>query len=181
MLASGTTYEHPASGGRLTIVEHWTDNAERRFVFERSLPPGTGRLDAHKHLDHHQRYEVLAGTATIEIGRRKERLAVGESVDLPPGTGHRDPYNDGLGELVYRGTFEPVTPFLHAYVPTLAEAFRTGRTNRQDELPRLWTFVVLRASKAETFAAQIPMIVQGMLRPVLAAVGRLRGYRAVIE
>jgi mannose-6-phosphate isomerase-like protein (cupin superfamily) len=181
MLSSGISFEHPRSGGRLTVVEHWADNAEHRFVFDRRLPPRTGWLDAHKHLDHHQRYEVLSGRARIQIGKHAEQLDAGETVDFPAGTPHRDPYNPGPGDVVYRGTFEPVTPFHHAYVPTLAEAFRTGRTNRQDELPRLWTFVVLRACHAETYAAGIPMGAQGVLRPLVAALGRLRGYRALIE
>jgi mannose-6-phosphate isomerase-like protein (cupin superfamily) len=181
VLASGDTYVNPRSGGRLTILEHWTDNAERRFVFERRLPPRTGRLDPHKHLDHHQRYEVLSGRASIALDGRRERLGAGETIDLPPGTSHRDPFNDGSGELVYRATFEPVTPFLHAYVPTLADAFATARTNRQDELSRLLTFVVLRATNGETYAAGIPMAMQAVLRPVLAAVGRLCGYRALVE
>ena len=48
--------------------------------FERRYPPGTGRADAHLHLDFTQRWEVASGTVTAVVDGEARRLGPSESV-----------------------------------------------------------------------------------------------------
>src|SRR4051794_4636748 len=74
------------------------------MVMERVIKPGTGKADAHLHLDYVESFEIIDGTATIEVDGRAISAGPGERVEVPPGTAHRNPYNDTEGDLQLRHT-----------------------------------------------------------------------------
>jgi hypothetical protein len=99
-------------------------------------------------------------------------------VELPRGTGHRDPYNPGEADLVIRGTFDPVTDFLEAYASAWAHHLTEGTVNDQDEMPILQIFALIDATDGKSYRAGIPVAVQKASMPVMKRIARLRGYRA---
>ena len=178
MIETGATYTNPRSGGRATVLESWRDNGGERFRFERVLPPGTGKAAAHYHLDYEQRFEIVAGTATMLVDGERRTLSGGESIELTRGARHADPWNEAAGELTTRMQIAPVPKFIESYVETWVERFTQGRLNAQDELPFLQLLVIAQATDSQSFAAQPPRAIQRATAPLLAAIGRLRGYRA---
>jgi mannose-6-phosphate isomerase-like protein (cupin superfamily) len=175
----GKTYTNPRSGARATLRESWEDNGGARAMLERVVPPGTGKAGPHYHLDFDQTWEILAGTATMSVEGEARTLGAGDRVELPEGTVHADPWNEGTEDITMRLTIEPVPRFAESYARTWLDGFVNGRLNDQDELPLLNILVIAHATDGQSFASSPPRGVQKATLPVLAAIGRLRGYRAL--
>lgn len=105
-------------------------------------------------------------------------LGPGETVRVEPGTEHRDPYNPGGGHLVIDWLLEPHDEFIQTFADAYTWMLEHDRLNDQDEFPALQLMTILRATRAQSFAAGPPRALQKVFIPVAAAVGRLRGYRA---
>jgi quercetin dioxygenase-like cupin family protein len=175
MLQVGKRYSSPRTGTWLEVVER----ADGNMKFERSFAPGTGRTDPHLHQDLTQTWECLSGEGMIEAEGVEREFRTGDRVAISPGKPHRDPWNPSATELHVRGMFEPINDFIEAY----AEAYvhhltESGRLNDQDELPLLQIFVTSQATNGRSWAESPPVAVQKASLPLLAAVGRLRGYRS---
>jgi mannose-6-phosphate isomerase-like protein (cupin superfamily) len=177
VLTKGDSYTSE-SGSTLSIVEGAADNGGARLVFDRVMPPGKGRGEPHLHLDCDQRYEIDSGAATIEVDGEKRALGPGDRIEVPRGTGHRDPYNESDKELCFRVEIEPCPPFIDAFGRGLGESFESRQLTAQDELPLLKIFVITHAYDGQSYRTGIPIPLQRAGAPLLAAVGRLRGYRA---
>jgi hypothetical protein len=173
MAQTGDVYENPRTGTRLEVLEL----SSHRLRFERRYPPGTGRADPHLHLDFTQGWEVASGTATIAVDGDVRRLQPGDSVDIATGTRHQDPYNEGTEPLVVRWRIEPVTEFIHGFLNAYVHLLVRDELNEQDEFPMLQLFVILRATKAQSYAANLPIALQRLTLPLLAAAGRMRGFK----
>ena len=63
--------------------------------------------------------------------------------------------------------------FMEVYAHLLAR----DELNEQDEFPTLQLIVILRATNAQSYVANLPVGVQKATLPLLAAIGRIRGYR----
>jgi len=178
-IATGETFENPNSGGRITMHESWLDNGGQRVVLERVFPPGTGHAEPHVHFDFDQRFEVVSGTGRIGVDGDERELHAGDAVELPIGTPHRDLWNESEDDLVGRLTIEPVPRFVEMYASTWMDLYSRGDTNDQDEMPLLQILVIVQASDGKSFAAGPPRWLQSALLPLVAAFGRMRGYRAL--
>src|SRR3712207_1773130 len=98
MIAPGTTWRNPRTGATLMVVEH----TPQSMVVERLMRPGTGRTDAHVHRDFAQWWEAVEGELTCAVDGRVRRAAPGEHVEVPSGTPHEDPRNEGEADLRFR-------------------------------------------------------------------------------
>jgi len=166
-------YTNPDSGS-------WIEIAQRQgsvLKIERSYAPGTGRVDPHFHEDLTQTWEALSGEGRIEVAGEEREFRAGDRVELTPGTRHRDPWNPGGGELHIRGTFDPDNDFIESYAEAYMHLLGEGRLNDQEELPLLQILVIARATGGRSYAASPPVAVQKASLPLLAAFGRLRGYK----
>ena len=176
MLRTLDNFSSP-SGSGFTVVEGPADNDGARIVFDRVMPPGKGQADPHLHLDCDQHYEIQSGSATVEVEGTQRTLLAGERLDIARGTVHRDPYNASEAELRFRVKIEPCPPFIDAFGRALAEGYQTGELTDQDELPVLKILVLTRAFNGESYRGGMPVGLQRAMLPLLAVVGRLRGYR----
>jgi mannose-6-phosphate isomerase-like protein (cupin superfamily) len=154
-----------------------TDRGDGRMSFERSYAPATGRADPHYHLDFTQTWEALSGAGEIEVEGAVRELRAGDRVVLEPGTAHRDPYLPGSGELHVRGGFDPDTDFIEGYAEAWAHHMVEGTTNDQDEMPLMQILVIARATAGRSYSARAPRVLQRMGLPLVAAFGRLRGFK----
>jgi mannose-6-phosphate isomerase-like protein (cupin superfamily) len=177
MMETGRRYELP-SGTSLVVVDNPHENGGERIVFDRVMAPGKGKADPHYHLDCDQSYEFLEGTATIEVDGERSRRGPGDTAEVPRGTGHRDPYNASDEPIRFRATITPCPPFITAFGDALAHSFEHRRVNSQDELPLIQIFMMASAFEGQSFRTGIPSSLQRAIAPAVAAVGRLRGYRA---
>jgi mannose-6-phosphate isomerase-like protein (cupin superfamily) len=172
MPASGRTYTNPRTGAWLTWLPRGDDG-----VIERVMKPHTGKADAHVHLDYVERFEILDGTATVEVDRQPRTLAAGETLELQPGTAHRNPYNDSNADLRLRHSTSPGGDFVESFVSSLGHHMENGTVNKQGEFPQLQLFVVLHATRAQSFLAGPPVPLQKPVIALGALIGRLRGYK----
>jgi mannose-6-phosphate isomerase-like protein (cupin superfamily) len=173
VLEVGKRYESPETGTWVRIA----GRADGNMTFERGFVAGTGRTDPHLHEDLTQTWEALSGDGRIEVDGEERAFAAGDRVAIPPGVRHRDPWNPGPDELQARGIFEPDNDFVESYAAAYAHRLTAGGLNDQDEMPLLQILVIAQATKGRSYGSSPPVPVQRALLPLLAAVGRLRGYR----
>jgi mannose-6-phosphate isomerase-like protein (cupin superfamily) len=146
-------------------------------VIERLMKPRTGKADAHVHLDYVERFEILDGTATIELDGREITIRPGETVEVPPGAAHRNPYNETDADLHLRHIASPGNEFTDAFVSSLGHHMERDTVNEQGEFSDLQLFVVLRATRARSYRAGIPVPLQKPVIALGALLGRVRGYK----
>jgi mannose-6-phosphate isomerase-like protein (cupin superfamily) len=177
VLEIGKRYTSPETGT-------WVEIAERSggtLKFERSFAPGTGRADPHFHEDLTQTWETVSGEGMIEVEGSEREFRPGDRVAIEPGTRHRDPWNPGPGELHARATFEPDNDFIEAYGEAYAHHLVNGTLNEQEELPVLQILVIAQATNGRSYGGFPPVAIQKASLPLLAAIGRLRGYKPAYD
>jgi quercetin dioxygenase-like cupin family protein len=172
MIELGRTYAHPTNGVALRVLR---DDAEC-MELESVLPPGTGRIEAHRHLDFDQEFTVVEGTADVVVDGITHSLSPGDSVQVPRGAPHLDAFATGAATLVVRNRIQPRPPFISALVETVAANLVDGRLDGT-ALPVLHVAVLLRETNGQSYAANRPVWLQRLTMPLLAAAGRRRGYR----
>jgi hypothetical protein len=154
--------------------------SSERSVIERLLRPNSGKAAAHVHRDWTQRFEIVEGETRIRLGKEASRLlAAGETVAIPPGVGHVDPWNESDAPAVTRNTISPVTPFVHVVFATLGEALSAGQLDSQDQLTFLQMAAAVHEGHGDSWGEQPPIPIQRLAIPALAAVARARGIRPV--
>ncbi len=177
MVRQGDVYANPRTGTRVEFREL----SPARLIFERRYPPATGKTDPHLHLDFTQSWEVVSGTATLAVDRESRTFGPGESVHVDAETKHQDPYNDSGEGLTVLWRIEPVNEFVEGFMNAYAHLLAHDRLNDQDEFPTLQLLVILRATRAKSYVASLPIGVQRATIPLLGALGRMRGYRPSYE
>ena len=177
MLPVGKRYESARTGGWFQIVER----TDQRGSLERLLKPGSGHADPHFHLDFTQTWEAVQGEGLIEAEGEQRPFRSGDREVMTPGRPHRDPWNPGPGDLVVRGIFEPIPPFIEAYAEALAHHFREGTTNEQDEMPLLQIFAIAAETDGQSYRAGIPVALQKATLPLASRIARLRGFPTRFE
>lgn len=173
MLEVGKRYTSPTTGTWIEI----TERAGSEMTFERSYAPETGRADPHLHEDFTQTWEAISGEGMIELDGEERPFGPGDTVAMQRGMRHRDPWNPGSGRLRVRGTFEPIEDFIEAYAEAYAHRLTHGGLNDQEELPLLQILVIAKETDGRSYGASPPVAIQKALLPLLAAIGRLRGYK----
>ena len=110
MLVAGQEWTSPDGLSAVRVVEL----SSERAVIERVLRPGSGKAAAHLHRDWEKTYETVDGELRIQVGKEEPRLlAVGETVQVPRGVVHVDPWNESAATAIMRHTVTPVTPGSH--------------------------------------------------------------------
>jgi mannose-6-phosphate isomerase-like protein (cupin superfamily) len=176
VLTAGQEWRSPDGRSAVRVVEV----SSERAVFELVLRPGSGKAAPHLHRDFTQRFEALDGEIKVRVGKDPPRtLAVGESVEVPRGVGHVDPWNESAAPAVARNIIDPVTPFVHVIFATLGEFLAAGKLNSQDRLTLPQMGAVLYAGRADSWGEQPPIPVQRLIIPLIAAWARARGIRPV--
>jgi mannose-6-phosphate isomerase-like protein (cupin superfamily) len=175
VVETGRTYELP-TGSKIKVTGNPRENGGKLLAFERTMPPGKGKAEPHLHQDCEQRYEFVSGTAQMDVDGEARTLAAGEKLTVPAGTTHRDPYNEGPGTLVFRTEIEPSPEFITAFGEAIIHMYERGGLNKRDDLPLLQIFVMVDAFDGKSYRAGIPVRLQTLVLPLVAAIGRLRGY-----
>jgi uncharacterized RmlC-like cupin family protein len=176
VLVAGQEWISPDGLSAVRVIEM----SSERSVVERLLRPHSGKADGHVHRDWTQGFEVVEGEAWIRVGEEEPRLLVaGDTVEIPPGVGHVDPWNASDGPTVTRNIVSPVTPFVHVVFATLGEELAAGRLDSQDQLTFLQMACALREGHGDSWGEKPPIALQRLVVPVVAAIARARGIRPV--
>lgn len=169
----GKRYAHPRSALQMEVLRNDPDVYE----MEVTLPARAAPPRAHVHLDFDQTFSGVRGVARVTVDGEDRHLEPGADVTIPRGVPHVDAWIDEGEPVVIRNRLRPNPPFIGALAETVLARLQRGEVGEGGELSRLHIAVIQAATGGQSFAADAPIAVQRLLMPVLAAVGRLRGYR----
>ena len=170
----GDVIEIPRTGEKLLFLRRPRDTQGELLEMEfhvREFALVAAR--PHVHTKSEERLEVIAGTVHVKRGGEELLVGPGEPVVIPPGIAHS--IRGEQGEFLHfrlqmRPPMKTETMF-----ETVIGLHRDGKNFRN-----LMQTAVL-AKENDTYLAKLPIWLQKPLVELLAAVGRLFGYRARYE
>lgn len=125
---------NPVTRQRVLFVETARETGGARTVLDVETAPGGGVL-LHRHADHVEEIEVLAGEIEVTIGGVTRRVPAGEHVVIEAGAVHSWRNSSADGVLRFRGTMTPGHP---GFETVLRLSFGLGRDGglRPSGIPR---------------------------------------------
>jgi quercetin dioxygenase-like cupin family protein len=138
--------------------------------------PGAFVAAAHVHPNQEERFEILSGSLTLRLDGQERMLRPGDVAVIPPGRPHQW-WNSGDEEVHVLGQFRPALR-TEIFFETFFGLGQDGKTNRKGLPNPLQLAVLMREYEDEMRLARPPAVIQKIVSVPLAAVGRLRGYRA---
>ncbi len=169
MTPAGPTYVLH-DGERVTVLER-TDTL---LALEAEWDAAEARPPSHLHPHQDERFEVLEGELTADVGGKVRVLRAGETVEIPRRTAHRM-WNAGDRPARARWEVRPAlrTQEFFAAVDR-SRAFRPGKDGG---MTPLGAGPVMREF-SEEFRLALPAVVAKPVVTLLALAGRARGYPA---
>ncbi|GIW34617.1 cupin domain-containing protein [Meiothermus sp.] len=180
MAHPGTTLHDPISGVQLTFIQTARDTQGRGFAVEILYPPGPGKKgqQPHFHTSFDEQFEVLAGTATYLLDGVEQTVGAGNRFSIPQNIPHLNPYNAGSEPLHLRQWVELPQPdrrMLEAFEDFLETGFGLAAEGRR--LGLLQKAVLFQTLQPGSYMVGISAPLQRLIFGVLAALGRMLGYR----
>lgn len=168
--------ENPARRERVTMLQTTGDGFDvLRMRIEQE--PTTAKPPLHVHPHAVERLTVEHGTLSYRLGGAGVRTAAaGEQVVVPAATAHTW-WNDGPESLLMVAELEPGGRF-ETFLETIYGLTRDGKTRNGRPHP-LQAAVIFQEFHEDFMLAGPPRLLLRLLLPLLARLGRARGYRAV--
>ena len=168
MAPEGPTYALH-DGERVTVRER----TDALLALDAEWDPEESRPPSHLHPSQDERFEVLEGELTAEVGGKTRVLRAGEALEVPRGTSHRM-WNAGSAPVRARWEVRPAlrTQEMFAAIDR-SRAFR--RSSKGGAMTPVGAGPVLREFSDE-FRLTLPGVVTAPLLAGLSVVARLRGY-----
>ena len=169
----GNVIEIPRTGEKFVFLKRPRDTNGELFEIEffvRDFALVAARPHIHTN---NERVEVIAGRARMRKGREELSLGPGETVVIPPGVVHSI-RREGEEFLHFRLQFRPAMK-VETMFETVIGLHRDGKNFRHPLL------AAVLAREHDTYLGGPPIWLQKPLIALLAAVGRLFGYRARYE
>jgi len=174
--------EDPVLRQRFGFRREVDDRGEDVLHIDAWVDPGGG-VTPHIHPAMEERFTVVEGRPSFLAGRAWQEAAPGQTIVVPPGTRHA--YRN-TGDTVAYITCKAKPPStLQPFLEDAAALSRAGRITRQG-LPKSVDAVLQAAVMVEAYRDMVvllfpplpPPVVQRVVMPLLARLGRRRGYRA---
>lgn len=177
MLRLGTVLDSPQTRERLIIRSTAESSNGELFQAELIAQPGSYVVRSHLHPSQEERFVVLEGMYGYKIGARTGTAGPGETVVCPIGLPHSQ-WNAGSGVMRIYYEHRPALESAELFFETYFGLSRDGKLLPSGDMSLLQAAVLLTAVADFMRIASPPLIVQDVGFPLLAAVGRARGYRA---
>src|SRR5436190_18315838 len=169
--------ESPQTGERLIIRSTAESSNGELFQAELIAQPGSYVVRSHLHPSQEESFVILEGTYGFRIGDRTGVAHPGETVVCPVRVPHSQ-WNAGsrVMRILYehRAALESAELFFETYFGLS----RDGKLLPSGDMRVLQAAVLLTAVDDFIRITSPPLFVQDLAFPVLAAIGRARGYRA---
>ncbi|HEV2033205.1 MAG TPA: cupin domain-containing protein [Candidatus Dormibacteraeota bacterium] len=177
MVKIGTEIESPQTGERLIFRSTADSSHGKLFQAELIMKPGPYIVRAHIHPSQEESFVVLEGAYGYQIGNRTGVGQPGETLVCPGGVSHSQ-WNAGNGVLRVYYEHRPALTSAEIFFETQFGLSREGKLSPKGEIKLLQGAVLLQEVGDFIRPSSPPIALQNTLFPVLAALGRLRGYRA---
>lgn len=164
-------------GDRMVFLKTGADTHGELLEMEAHYRPHSAMPPAHSHPRQRERFEIVRGEYRANIGGEERTYRMGDIFEIPPGVPHwMNNVSGEPGQLLWQ-----VRPALRTedMFRVLFGLARDGKTNASGTPNLLQLAVILRAYRNEFAVSSPPRIVQGVLFPLLASIGRLLGHSAV--
>ena len=177
MAKAGDTIESPLSGARIVFLKTARDTNGELLQLD-DVMKGGGRVPIeHVHPYMEERFEILSGTARLSMRGQERDVGAGETVVVPAGTPHvwGNPNEDEVHLIL---EFRPALR-MDEWFETFFGLQKDGKVNPKSGLPNpLQWAVISREYEDEIYLASPPLFVQRVRFGLLAAIGKLLGYKA---
>ena len=177
MVKIGTEIESPQTGERLIFRSTADSSNGRLFQAELIVKPGGYVVKSHIHPSQEESFVVLAGAYGYQIGDRTGVAQPGDTLVCPVGISHSQ-WNAGNGIMRIYYEHRPALTSAEIFFETQFGLSRDGKLSPKGDINLLQGAVLLREVGDFIRPSSPPIAVQNTLFPVLAAFGRMRGYRA---
>jgi quercetin dioxygenase-like cupin family protein len=175
MATSGQVLENPITGERIIFRQTAQETGGKKLVIDHFLRPHTSTFPEHVQLNQEERFEILSGLAAYSLNRAHITARAGEVIIVPSGTPHGNPWNESDQEMSFRHETSPDYGS-EVFFESIFSLAQDGKTNRNGEVNALQIIVIGGGLKSQTYLTAIPLIVQKVIIPILAAIGRGLGY-----
>jgi mannose-6-phosphate isomerase-like protein (cupin superfamily) len=179
MAESGDVIENPVSGERVTFHRTAAETNGELLRWEHALRPGARVPYDHIHSVQEERFEIIAGTATVRIGNETKVFKPGDALVIPAGTAH-GLANDGVDELRVMTELRAAMN-TEVYFETVFGLARDGKVGKNGVPNLLHTAVIVRDLGEKGGVPGTPMFLQRAGVTVMAAIGRLLGHKGRYE
>ncbi len=177
MVKIGTEIESPQTGERLIFRSTADSSNGQLFRAELIVKPGPYVVRSHIHPSQEESFVVLEGVYGYQIGNRTGVAQPGETLVCPVGVSHSQ-WNGGQGILRILYEHRPALTSAEVFFETQFGLSRDGKLSPTGDMKVLQGAVLLQEVGDFIRPSSPPIYVQNTLFPMLAAIGRMRGYRA---
>ena len=177
MLKLGTVLDSPQTGERLVIRSTAESSGGELFQAELIAQSGSYVVRSHLHPSQEERFVVLEGEYGYRIGERSATAYVGETVVCPVAVPHSQ-WNAGRGVMRIYYEHRPALESAELFFETYFGLSRDEKLLPSGDMHLLQAAVLLSDVADFIRITSPPLMVQDITFPVLAAIGRARGYRA---
>jgi quercetin dioxygenase-like cupin family protein len=160
-------------GTSLVVVESESNDDRDEIVFEITMAPGALGPPRHSHPTQDEFWTVQTGELSVLVNDQWRTLGAGESLTIPPGTVHTLANRSAMAVRFHDG-HRPALDF-REYIQDLDRLTRSGKlTARMTPRTLIYGAMVLVEHRPMQLTASVG---QRAAAPLLAALGRLLGYR----
>ena len=178
MAIAGDRIDNPVTGTTITFLKTARDTDGELLQMDYLLRPHArkGYKDIHVHPYQEERITLFGGTLTYVLDGTDHEATAGQVVSLPAPHVHalRNEHGEELHMLV---EFRPALD-METFLETMAGLAREGKVNAAGNPNLLQLAVIGREFRKEAYSANVPVGLQRVIVPLLAAIGRAVGYRA---
>lgn len=172
MARAGDELINPITGDRVVFRRVAEDVCEVDFFVKQTSP----FTEPHLHAIQSESFEILAGHGRWMVNGVEHDLHPGDRVEIPPGVAHLNPWRVGDEVLHVRQRNTPGLDF-DVYFETAIKAAQRGKALPSGNLDQLHQAVILAGTRSKSYLTTAPVWLQKMLLPLLAALGRRKGYQ----
>jgi len=176
MPRQGDVIENPRRKERARLVETSLESGGARLVLAVTAKPTEVGPPMHMHPRQTETFSVERGRLTYVLGSSKPAVAgPGDVVVVAPGISHTW-WNSGPETLEMVGRLEPAGRF-QTFIETIYGLIRDGKVTSHGIPNTLQMAVIAREFREDVVFTTIPGAARMVVLPMLAAIGRIRGYQ----
>ena len=179
MIRKGDVLHNPVTGELLRFVETSAETGGEYVIVEAVVEPGGFVAAAHLHPHQTERFEILEGTVGFRVNGEEIVVAAGETVSVPPGTGHTF-WNAGETDAVFRCEVRPALQF-ERLIETMFALTADGKTTKKGMPNPLRLAVIANAHFDDVRLPFPPAWMQKLGLVMGAPLGSMLGYKPVYE
>lgn len=170
------TVRNPIIGHQIAFLQtaDQTNGTLLQIMYTVEKPETKPAIPLHFHSQCAERFEVVSGRLGVILNGEQRQLAIGEEIDIPPGTPHTF-WNAGQEALSFITDVHPPGR-LQTYWETVFGLAEDGKVGRNG-LPNLLQLAVV-APLADSYPPNVPLPLSRLIVRLLAGIGRLAGYKS---